>query len=343
MEILAEGQGAYLPPDPDGFRAWVRDNKPRTLVPKMLNEHEAIEKFVSDGDYVAYDCNYFQRGPSSLIREIIRQQKKDLWVCGKFTYVALALLVEGGCATRADIGFVGFGPWLSKAVAAGRLQTYEYSNVVMTYRLQAGAQGLPFIGVRSFGGTEGFPQSGAKLVTDPFSGKPVVLLPALNPDVSIIHVHQADVYGNARVFGTGISHVDCALASKKVIVSAEEIIETDEFRRDPARTSIPTLRLMRSFMRLSVLIRGRSKDATPPMSSTLSSVSAGPCAATCNLTLKNGCIVSIRTTRCWKSVWGGKKSRNYNAAKPFGRGIRYDTGHTFCGTRAFDLCRLAGH
>ena len=109
----------------------------------------------------------------------------------------------------------------------------------MTYRLQAGAQGLPFIGVRSFGGTEGFPQSGAKLVTDPFSGKPVVLLPALNPDVSIIHVHQADVYGNARVFGTGISHVDCALASKKVIVSAEEIIETDEFRRDPARTSIP--------------------------------------------------------------------------------------------------------
>ena len=114
MEILAEGQGAYLPPDPDGFRAWVRDNKPRTLVHKVMNEHEVIEKFVSDGDYVAYDCNYFQRGPSSLIREIIRQQKKDLWICGKFTYVALALLVEGGCATRADIGFVGFGPWLSK-------------------------------------------------------------------------------------------------------------------------------------------------------------------------------------------------------------------------------------
>ena len=171
MEILAEGRDEYFPPDPDGFRAWVRDNKPRTLVHKMLNEHEAIEKFVSDGDYVAYDCNYFQRGPSSLIREIIRQKKKGLWVCGKFTYVALALLVEGGCATKADIGFVGFGPWLSKAVAQGRLHTYEYSNVVMTYRLQAGAQGLPFIGVRSFGGTDGFHQSGAKLVKDPFSGQ----------------------------------------------------------------------------------------------------------------------------------------------------------------------------
>jgi glutaconate CoA-transferase subunit A len=200
MEILAEGKGEYFPPDPDGFRAWVRDHKPRTLVNKLMNEQEAIQRFVSDGDYFAYDCNYFQRGPSSLIREVIRQGKKDLWVCGKFTYVAVALLVEAGCASKVDIGFVGFGPWLSKAVAAGRVKTYEYSNVVMTYRLQAGAQGLPFIGVRSFGGTDGFPCSGAKLVTDPFSGKPVVLLPALNPDVALIHVHQADIYGNARVF-----------------------------------------------------------------------------------------------------------------------------------------------
>ncbi len=239
MEIIAEGNGEYFAPDPDGFRAWVRDHKSRTLVNKVMNEHEAIKTFVSDGDYLAYDCNYFQRGPSSLIREVIRQKKRSLWVCGKFTYVALALLVEAGCATKADIAFVGFGPWLSKAVADGRLETFEYSNVVVTYRLQAGAQGLPFIAVRSFGGTDGFLHSGAKLAKDPFSGKPIVLLPALNPDVSIVHVHQADIYGNARVFGTGISHVDCALASKKVIISAEEIIETDEFRRDPGRTSIP--------------------------------------------------------------------------------------------------------
>src|SRR5262249_61245141 len=96
-----------------------------------------------------------------LIREVIRQGKKDLWVCGKFTYVAVALLVEGGCASKLDIGFVGFGPWLSKAVAEGRLKTYEYSNVVMTYRLKAGAQGLPFIGVRSFGGNGGVPTTRA--------------------------------------------------------------------------------------------------------------------------------------------------------------------------------------
>jgi hypothetical protein len=91
---------------------------------------------------------------------------------------------------------------------------------------------------RSFGGTDGFQHSGCKIVEDPFTGKPVLLVPALNPDVSIIHVHQADEFGNARVFGTGIAHAECALASKRVIVSAEEIVSTDEFRRDPARTSI---------------------------------------------------------------------------------------------------------
>ena len=64
-------------------------------------------------------------------------------------------------------------------------------------------------------------------------------MPALNPDVALIHVQQADIYGNARVFGTGIAHEESALASKKVIVSAEEIIDTEEIRRDPGRTSIP--------------------------------------------------------------------------------------------------------
>ena len=116
---------------------------------------------------------------------------------------------------------------------------YEYSNVVMTLRLQAGAMGLPFLPTRSFAGTDGFDYSGAKLVEDPYTGKPITLVPALNPDVAMIHAQQADVYGNARVFGTGIAHEESALASKKVIISAEEIIDTAEIRRDPGRTSIP--------------------------------------------------------------------------------------------------------
>lgn len=239
MRILKEGKGEFLKVDLDGFRTWIRDNKPHQMVSKLMGEKEAIEKFVHDGDYLAYDCNYFQRGPASLIREIVRQRKQRLWLCGKFTYVACAILVEAGCADRIDIGFIGFGPWIARAVREKKCTIYEYSNAIMTLRLKAGAMGLPFLPARSFGGTDGFERSGCKLVEDPYTHQPIILVPAVNPDVAIIHVHQADEHGNARVFGTGIAHQECALASKRVIVSAEEIVSTDEIRRDPGRTSIP--------------------------------------------------------------------------------------------------------
>ncbi len=239
LEILDEGIGEYLKPDPDGYRAWVRDHKSRALASKLMTEQEAISRFVQDGDYLAYDCNYIQRGPSSLIREVIRQKKKDLWLAGKFTYVDVALFVDAGCATRVDCGFFLFGEAIDRAVREGRVQVFEYSNVVMTTRLQAGAMGLPFLPVRSFGGTDGFRYSGAKLIKDPYTGQPITIVPALNPDVALIHVQQADQYGNARVFGTGIAHLETALAAKKVIISAEEIIATEEIRRDPGRTTIP--------------------------------------------------------------------------------------------------------
>ena len=239
LDILAEGQGEYLKVDPDGFRDWVREHKDRALVPKLMSEKEAVEKFVQDGDYLLYECNYLQRGPSSLIREVIRQKKKDLWVGAKFTWVTAALLVGAGCVSKLDVGFFLFGPTVEQAIREGRVKAYEYSNVVMTNRIMAGAMGLPFLPTRSLGGTDNFAHSGAKLIEDPYTGEPIVVVPALNPDVALIHVHQADVFGNARIFGTGISHQEAAMASKKVIISTEEIIETDEIRRDPARTTIP--------------------------------------------------------------------------------------------------------
>jgi glutaconate CoA-transferase subunit A len=239
MKVLEEGIAEYHPVDPDGFREWVRDHKSRALEPKLMSEQDAVSKFVEDGDYLVYDCNYLQRGPSSLIREVIRQRKKNLWVGGKFTWVAVHLLVGGGCANKVDCGFFLFGKSIDRYAREGMVQIFEYSNVVMTARLQAGAQGLPFMPIRSFGGTDGVHYSGAKVIEDPYTGQPLVIVPALNPDVALIHVHQADVYGNARIFGTGVAHQESALASRKVIISAEEIVDTDEIRRDPGRTSIP--------------------------------------------------------------------------------------------------------
>jgi glutaconate CoA-transferase, subunit A len=239
LQVLAEGEGKYHSVDPDGFREWVRENKDRSLTPRLMSEREAVERFVADGDYLVYECNYLMRGPSSLLREVMRQGKRDLWLAGKFTYPDVALLVGAGCVSKVDCGFFLPSRPVQRAMSEGRLELYEYSNIVMTLRLQAGAMGIPFLPVRSFGGTTGFDYSGAKLIEDPYTGQPLSLIPALNPDVALIHVNQADVYGNARVFGTGTAHAEAALASRKVILSAEEIVDTEEIRKDPGRTCIP--------------------------------------------------------------------------------------------------------
>jgi hypothetical protein len=99
--------------------------------------------------------------------------------------------------------------------------------------------GLPFLPTRALLGTDTLKYSGAKVVRDPFGGKPIALIPAVTPDVGLIHVHQADVYGNARCFGPGVSPLETAMASKRVIISTDEIIEHDEIRKDPGRTTIP--------------------------------------------------------------------------------------------------------
>ena len=240
MNVLAEGNADYLKVDPDGFREWVRDHKSRALVSKLVSEQEAVARFVADGDYFVFDCAEAMRGPMSLIREIIRQRKKDLWCAGKFTFFIPSMLVAAGCVSKADMGFfLGWGSVINKAVQEGKLKVYEYGNTVMTMRLKAGAMGLPYMPMRILGGTDTFRYSAGKIIDDPFTGQPMMAMPALNPDVAVIHVNQADVYGNARVFGTGIAHVESALASRKVIISTEEIIETEEIRHDPGRTSIP--------------------------------------------------------------------------------------------------------
>jgi acyl CoA:acetate/3-ketoacid CoA transferase alpha subunit len=238
LRILDEGHGEYLPVSPDGFREWV-GQKDRRLVSKLVTVEEAVSKYVADGDYIVWECNYLQRGPSALLREVIRQRKRSLWAGGKFTWVTMAMLVEAGCCDRADMGFFVGGPGLSRAVLEGRLKVYEYSNVAMTARLRAGSMGASFIPIRSLGGTDNFKHSGAKLIEDPYTGEPTVIVPALNPDVALIHVHQADAYGNARIFGAGISDVESALASRKVVLSAEEIIDTEDIRHNPGLTKIP--------------------------------------------------------------------------------------------------------
>ena len=239
MEVIASGKGEFRPPDPDGLRAYVLEHKDRRLVSKMMTEKEAVERFVHNGDYVSYDLNSAQRGPSSLYREMIRQRKKDLWIAAKFTGFDVTLLVAGGCVSKVDVGWFIPGQTVRKAIDEGRLQLIEWTNGALAYRHLAGAMGLPFLPLRYIGGTDVFERSGAKLVRDPYTGREICLVPALNPDVTLLHVNQCDVYGNARVFGPGVSPLETAMSAKRLIISTEELVDPESIRRHPGQTLIP--------------------------------------------------------------------------------------------------------
>jgi len=239
MEVLSSGVGEFRFTDPDAIRAWMRDMKRRDFVDKTLAPAEAVRRFVADGDYVSFDFSSYTRGPLGLIREIIRQGRRDLWYCAKFTLMESALLVAAGACSRIDVGFMGLGESLNRAVEEGRVKVSEWTNGTLTLRHLAGGMGVPFLPTRALLGSDTLKYSGAMVVNDPFGGKPIVLVPALNPDVGLVHVHQADVHGNARCFGPGVSPLETAMASRKVIISADEIIDPEEIRKDPAKTTIP--------------------------------------------------------------------------------------------------------
>ena len=239
MRIRREGEVEYRFEHPDDFRRHVRDRRSRKPEPKLRTAREAVSDFVADGDYIVYDFSSLTRGPQSLIREVIRQRKRDLWIGAEFTLHESALLTGAGCATRIDVGFLGYGSYIGQAVCDGRLKVYDWTNGGLALRILAGARGVPFLPTRDLLGSDNLAVSAAKVIEDPYTGLPIALVPALNPDVAFLHAHQADRLGDCRIFGTNLFALEAALASFRVIVSAEEIVETDEFRKDPMRTTVP--------------------------------------------------------------------------------------------------------
>jgi acyl CoA:acetate/3-ketoacid CoA transferase alpha subunit len=239
MDVLLSGAGEFRVDDPDTVREHMRDRKARAMVHKVMDAAEAVRRFVADGDYVSFDFSSFTRGPAIMIREIIRQRRKDLWYSAKFTLMESTLLAAGGCLRGVDAGFMGLGNFLGRLVVDGRLKVCEWTNGTLTLRHMAGAMGVPFLPTRALLGSDTLRYSGAKVVEDPFTGVRIALVPAVNPDVGLVHVHQCDVYGNARCFGPGVSPLETAMASKKTILTTEEIISTDDIRKDPGKTTIP--------------------------------------------------------------------------------------------------------
>jgi acyl CoA:acetate/3-ketoacid CoA transferase alpha subunit len=243
VKILESGTGEMLqPPDVNAFREHNRA-KPKGLIDKRMTEAEAVSKFIHDGDYIGTELYGTVRCPQSLVNEIVRQGKKNLRVAGQGVY-EVDILLGAGLVSALDHTYIGMEVYgisncLRREVESGRVKCVEWSNAGIAWRFKAAAMGVPFIPVRSMLGTDTLKYSAAKVVECPYTGDPIALLPALILDVGLIHVHRADKFGNAQIDGISGFAFELARASKRLLISVEEIVDTDYIRSKPDRTIIP--------------------------------------------------------------------------------------------------------
>jgi glutaconate CoA-transferase subunit A len=211
---------------------------------KLLSLSEAVSRYVQAGDCV-YLAGFTHLIPFAVGHEIIRQGQKDLVLARATPDLIYDQMVAAGCARRVIFSYMG-NPGVGSlravraAIEAGRLEWEEYSHFGMISRLQAGATGLPFLPMNDTAAVDLERANPAiRRVTDPYSGKEVVVVPPLIPDVAVIHAQRADARGNAHLWGIIGEQKEAAFAARRVILTAEEIVPEAVIRSDPNRTLIP--------------------------------------------------------------------------------------------------------
>ncbi|MCJ7432964.1 MAG: CoA transferase subunit A [Anaerolineales bacterium] len=211
---------------------------------KLISLSKAITEFVNDGD-VVYAAGFTHLIPFAAGHEIILQNRKNLTLARATPDLIYDQMVAAGCARKVIFSYMG-NPGVGSlrivrsAIEQGRLEWEEYSHFGMITRLQAGASGLPFLPMNQTGATD-LEKANPKIkrIPDPYGGKDVIVVPALNPDVAIVHVQRADKNGNAHLWGIIGEQKEAAFAARKVILTAEEIVDESVIRSDPNRTMIP--------------------------------------------------------------------------------------------------------
>ncbi len=243
MEIEPDGK-LFMSPDANSVREFFRQ-KDRSMKDKRMSVSEAVDKFIHNGDYLATGGFGGVRIASSILHEIVRTRKKNLGLAGHTTTHDFQILAAGHCFNRVDVAYIvglelrGLSTHARKVMQSGEVEVTEWTNATLNWRYKAAAMGIPFMPARTLLGTDGMKFSAAKEITCPFTGEKLLAVPALFPDVAVIHVHQADMYGNAQIDGISIADYDVARASKRVLITAERIVSTDEIRKNPLKTVIP--------------------------------------------------------------------------------------------------------
>lgn len=236
-----------------------------TATDKVMTLHEAIRQFVTDDCHLSIGGFTVNRNPMAAVYEIIRQRVRGLHVYAHSNGQGVDELIGGGCVRRLEIAYGGNGRFaptcvrFRKAVESGTLLVEDYSNYQMTLRFLAGAMGVPFLPTRSSLGTSivdiwGFSEAmrkadprlpGQKLTVldNPFGGwgetEKVVLVPAITPDVTLVHVQKADRAGTLRIEGLTFADVEQVKAARHVIATCEELVPVEALRENPDLNGVP--------------------------------------------------------------------------------------------------------
>ncbi len=215
---------------------------------KVTTAAGAVSRLVPPGAVVGMGGQNINRCPMALVHEVIRQGIGQLTVVGCNLSLPLDMLVAAGLVTRTEQGtgnLERYGTLFAwrRAVECGEVSVGDHSHLAMATRFAAGALGLPYLPTRSLLGTDllvdmvtaGY----ARQEVDPWSGRPLVLLKAMVPDVAIIHANRADISGNVVIEGVTSHEVDMVRAARATIVSAEEIVPAGTFADRPEQVTIP--------------------------------------------------------------------------------------------------------
>jgi glutaconate CoA-transferase subunit A len=216
---------------------------------KLLTLSEAIDRFVPDGSSIAMGLAQETLIPFAAGHELIRQNKENLTLIGPISDILFDQVIGAGCVVKIRAAWVGnviTGSCYNfrRSVETGTLAMEDHSNLTLAMALRAGAMGVSFMPTKTALGSDLFrTNQSLKIMICPFSGESLTAVAAIHPDVAIVHLQRADQFGNAHAWGNLAITRDACLASKHIVITAEEIVEPDIINRDPNRVITPGFRV----------------------------------------------------------------------------------------------------
>ena len=214
--------------------------------PKFVPLSELAAR-VPDGASLAIGGSFLHRGPNAFVRELIRQQKRHLDIIKQSPGYDLDILCRAGCVAKARAGIVamegnfGLAPWYRRAVEQQQIELEEHACMTLTAGLRAAAYGVPFQPVGGVHGSDLARLNKWVSITDPYgSGQEVWIVPAIRPDIAVIHVNEANELGDGRVYGTYNWDRIMSRAAKRVFLVAERMASVRSFQDQPELTLIPS-------------------------------------------------------------------------------------------------------